>query len=78
MEAETQELLSRAMHLPEEQRAELAARLIESIDGPAEENVEEAWGREIKRRLDALESGLTRPVPWEEARRRIFGPANGS
>ncbi len=78
MDAEAHDLLSRAMRLSEEQRADLAARLLESLDEAVEDGVEQGWGQEIERRLDALESRLTHPVPWETARRRIFGPLNGS
>ena len=39
---------------------------------PDEDNVEEFWAEEIRRRLDELDSGKVKAVPLEEARRQIF------
>ncbi|XXX80087.1 addiction module protein [Sorangium sp. So ce134] len=36
------------------------------------EEVERAWVEEARRRLDDIRAGRSQPVPWEEARRRIF------
>ena len=41
------ELKEKAFELTEAERAELAQSLIESLDGPAEEGVEEAWRLEM-------------------------------
>ena len=43
-------LLNEALGLPTEERAELAAELIASLDGPADADVEAAWAAEIERR----------------------------
>ena len=70
-----EELLKQALELPEEARAELAAALVESVDGPhdAPEAVEASWRDEIGRRIRELETDTIKPIPWEEARRLIFG-----
>ena len=47
-------------------RAALAGRIRESLT-PAE-----AWSAEVKIRLDEVNSGAVRPVPWDEARRLIL------
>ena len=67
------ELLDAAMNLPEDARAELADRLWDSI-GPvfADAETEAEWAAEIKRRVDDVESGREKGIPWEEARRMIF------
>lgn len=67
-------LLRDALALPEHERVDLAARLLESLDGPPQPDYEASWSREIRRRLDDLEAGSVEPVPWNEARRQIFGP----
>jgi putative addiction module component (TIGR02574 family) len=36
------------------------------------EEVERAWTDEALRRLEDLRTGRTRPISWEEARKRIF------
>jgi putative addiction module component (TIGR02574 family) len=65
-------LLEAALRLPEPERADLAARLIDSLD-PAHDDAaaEPAWGQEILGRLDDLDQGRVSTVPWPEARRRI-------
>jgi putative addiction module component (TIGR02574 family) len=65
-------LLDEALRLPEQDRAELALRLLDSVgDEPASE-VERAWIDEAKRRLAELERGEVSTVAWPEAGKRIF------
>jgi putative addiction module component (TIGR02574 family) len=67
-------VLQNALALSESERAEIAARLIESLDvGPEEEvaDVEAAWAAEIERRCAALDAGTTGTTNWEEVRRQI-------
>ncbi len=63
------------MALPEDARTELLEALIESLDGSADEpeEVEAAWADEIAQRLRAVEAGSVSSIPWEEARKAIFG-----
>ena len=70
------ELLAEALQLPPEQRAALAGELINSLDTQIDEDAEAAWSAEIRRRLDRLDSGLAKTVPWSEARRRILAAAS--
>jgi putative addiction module component (TIGR02574 family) len=60
-------LVDTALSLPEDERAELALRLVESLEGAPEEDVEAAWSDEIARRLEDLRAGRTKPVPLEQA-----------
>lgn len=69
------QLLAEALRLPAEQRAALAGELIQSLDSLVDEDAEAAWSAEIRRRLERLESGLAKTVPWPEARRRILAAA---
>ena len=67
-------VLQDALGLSERERAEIAARLIESLevarDGDAAE-VEEAWAAEIERRCAALDAGSTSTSDWQDVRRQI-------
>lgn len=63
---------SAALSLPEAERAELAARLLNSLDGPPDEDAEEAWKAEIARR--AADGGAA-TVPWAEVRAALLGQA---
>lgn len=60
-----------ALLLPEHERAELANDLLQSQDRPADSGVAEAWDVEIRRRLDAIESGEAELFDADEVFTRI-------
>ncbi len=67
-------VLEEALALSAEERARLAAKLIESLDvEPEEEGVEAAWRHEVSRRVRELDEGTVEAVDWSEARRQIMG-----
>ena len=66
-------LLEEALRLPAEARAALAGTLLESLDESSDEDAEAAWAEEISRRVQAIDSGEAKLVPWAEARKRILG-----
>jgi putative addiction module component (TIGR02574 family) len=65
------DLKKKAAQLPEQERAELALSLIESLDGPADADVEKAWAQEIERRVRQVEKGEAELIPAEEVFARI-------
>jgi putative addiction module component (TIGR02574 family) len=65
------ELKQQAAQLSEEERAELALSLIESLDGPADPELDEAWRREIERRLAQIDRGEVQPIPGDEVFARL-------
>ena len=67
------DILKQALELKEEERAELASLLIESLDESAEEGVEAAWAVEIERRMADLDSGAAKTLTWEEVRQKLHG-----
>ena len=69
--------LVEALRLPEAERAALAGELIESLETEVDADAEAAWSAEIHRRVEDLNSGRARTVPWAEARRRIRVAAQG-
>jgi putative addiction module component (TIGR02574 family) len=72
-----EKLLQEALSLPEEARVDLAEALLESVEQtPAEDDADAAWSVEARRRLDEVRSGAVKPVPWEEAEKRIFDPSD--
>ena len=71
MTDEAKELLRKALALSEEDRVTMATSLLESLDPAVEDSVEAAWNEEIARRIQDLDSGKAKTVPWEEVRRRI-------
>jgi putative addiction module component (TIGR02574 family) len=71
MTQQASELLQKALSLSEEERAELAGSLIESLDTTVDAAAEAAWNEEIARRIEDLDSGKTKTIPWEIVRSRI-------
>ena len=69
-------LIRAAFSLPHSQRHRLSARLMFSTeDGPpggviSEEEWEEAWGVEIKRRVRESGEGKVKSIPWQEVKKK--------
>ncbi len=58
------------LHLSEEERAELAQKLLLSLDAPTVDEIEEDWLIEARRRARELDEGLVQPIPAEEVRKK--------
>jgi len=69
--ASRDKILRKALSLPEQDRADLAGALIDSLDAEVEERVEEAWHAEIERRAKELDSGAVQSIPWEVVKARL-------
>ncbi len=67
----TEAVLAEALRLDTDARAQLAAELLASLDGPSDPDAEAAWQVEIERRVADLESGKVKLEPWEQVKRRI-------
>ena len=78
MSAETADLLETALKLPEKDRAELAAKLLSSLDGPSDSDARSSWLAEIERRVEELDSGTAKPIPWGELRSRLEKRVEGN
>jgi len=77
MMQEAQELLKKALALPEKERADLASTLIESLDDTVDKNAEAAWQEEIHRRLEEVRSGKAKTTPWNDVRQKGRALLNG-
>jgi putative addiction module component (TIGR02574 family) len=66
------EVLKHALSLPLEARAALIGSLVDSLDTEVDEDAEQAWREQILRRLQEIDSGAVKLIPWEEARRRLL------
>ena len=67
----TEAALAQALRLGLDERAELAAELLASLDGPGDPGAEAAWEAEIKRRVAAIDAGTVALEPWENVKRRV-------
>jgi putative addiction module component (TIGR02574 family) len=64
-------LLADALRLGVKSRADLAAELLASLDGPADPNAEAAWAEEIERRVAGIEAGAEPLESWDEVKQRL-------
>lgn len=70
MARETRELLAEALELPLDERAKMAAELLESLDA-AETDIETAWASEIERRVAAARAGELESTDWRTVLDRV-------
>ena len=65
-----------ARALPPQERADVAAELLASLDEPPAEDlaaVQVAWAEEIERRARRVLTGESAGEPWDEVRERALG-----
>lgn len=70
-----EQITAAALALPEGDRQDLLVQLMDSLDAPPDEGYEQAWADEIKRRIDDMESGREKGIPWAEVRRKLLADA---
>jgi putative addiction module component (TIGR02574 family) len=59
-----------ALHLPPEQRAVLAQKLLLSLDAPSEPEIAEAWLAEAQRRAKEIDEGTVQTLSAEEVSKK--------
>ena len=67
---DTANLTDQALSLPVQQRAELAAQLLSSLDVLTEPEIEALWLQEAEHRASQIDQGLAKLIPAEEVRRQ--------
>jgi putative addiction module component (TIGR02574 family) len=73
MPKEPAELLRDALSLPAEARAALVDTLLESLDDvQVDDDAEAAWRQEIYRRLQQIDGGTVRLIPWDDAKSHLW------
>jgi len=72
MSPKAQEILEQARQLPPNERDWLAECLLIEDERVGFEEVEAAWGDEIKRRLDEIDSGAVKMIPGDEVMARML------
>ena len=66
----TEMITHEALSLPAQQRAELAAQLLTSLDVLSEAEIEPLWFQVAAQRAIEMDQGLSRRVPADEVRRQ--------
>jgi putative addiction module component (TIGR02574 family) len=70
-------LLQDALDLPVQDRADLIAELLSSLEGEPDEDVEAAWAAEIERRARAALADPDGGEPWETVRDKLRAELDG-
>ena len=65
-----EEIKNQALGLTLKERAELAKELLESVDSPSEEELEELWLEEVGQRIERVKQSKSKTVSLEEALKR--------
>jgi putative addiction module component (TIGR02574 family) len=71
MTDKSQAIVEQALKLSPTERAEVAEKLIGSLDEVPDTDVEQAWQEEIQKRLQQIDRGEVKTIPWEEVQRRL-------
>jgi putative addiction module component (TIGR02574 family) len=71
MTRSVEQIYEQASLLSVEDRAELAGRLLENLEDPLDEGVEEAWAAEIDRRMSDYRAGRVKTISWSELRAHL-------
>ncbi len=66
MSSRSRQVLREALSLPTAERAELAERLMSSLDPPSQERLDLLWGEEAEERLDAFDRGEIKAIPAKQ------------
>lgn len=78
MSPDTRKILDQILAMPDGERADLAARIIDSLDQHVDAEAQQDWADEIGRRTRENESGEVQLVPWPELRAHLLGRLNAS
>ena len=67
MSHDTSTIEDQLSRLPDQERARLALRLLESLEPGSDEDVDQLWLDEAERRLERYDAGATKALDAEEA-----------
>lgn len=77
MRSAVEEVVQRALELDEEERAEVASRVLASLE-ERDAAAEVAWDAELERRANEMESGAVEGIPWEDLREKLMRGRRGA
>ncbi len=77
MNMTTEQVLSAALGLSDEERVEIIEALIDSIQPDDQPPFDDSWRAEIERRSAELASGVVASVSWEDVKRQAREAAGG-
>jgi putative addiction module component (TIGR02574 family) len=69
-------IIEEALKKGEDERAKIVDALIFSLHEQSSIEIEEAWKKEIEKRIKQIDSGEVQCISWEEVRSRLYKNAN--
>lgn len=67
-----EELMQRALQLSVDDRELLVDQLLASIQNtPTDPNYDSGWLKELQIRMEEIDKGIVKPIPWREALAQI-------
>ncbi len=66
-----EEIITAAKSLPPSDRAMLAERLLDSLNGEEQERIDALWAEEIERRIKEVDEGRVTTIPGDEVMERL-------
>lgn len=61
-----EQIAAEALNLPTDKRAELADRIVASLDAAELNRIDKLWAAESRRRLDEILQGIVETIPGDE------------
>jgi len=58
-------MIKEALSLSPKEKSQIIEALLLSLDQP-DSKIEDIWNKEVDRRLDAIENGSTKTIPYNE------------
>ncbi len=71
MIALAEKVYEEALNLPTEDRIRLIDKLLHSTNLPTQQDIDEAWSKEVAARVDSLKNGTSKLVSGEEVFSKI-------
>lgn len=66
MTLSSKQLIHEALQLPSKERANIAEELIASLDTVTDMGVEQAWQKEVEKRIREIDQNQIKMISWEK------------
>ena len=67
----TEKIYEQALELPIDDRLALIDKLLVSTNLPTQDDIDQAWAKEVERRCEELDNGKAKLIPGEEVFAKI-------
>jgi putative addiction module component (TIGR02574 family) len=71
MTTKSEFILNEALTMSPDERARIARCLIQSLEEPCVEDVDEKWIQLAQKRLEELENGSVQAASWDEIKKKV-------